>query len=88
MVRFTVVGPGYGHGMTSMQTDQAGRTRIENLDRFDRAKLIFMAAAFVSLVLSVGLWFSGQREEGLFVGLWVPAIHSLGTLVLTGERDR
>jgi len=29
-----------------------------------------------------------DREQGLFVGLWVPAIHSLGALVLAGERNR
>ena len=29
---------------------------------------------------------SGNRDAGLFVGLWVPAIHSLGTLVLAPER--
>lgn len=51
-----------------------------------RIKLAFMAAAFASLVLSVGLWFSGNHDAGVFVGLWVPAIHSLGTLVLTPER--
>ena len=46
-----------------------------------------LAAAFVSFLLSVSLWFLVDRELGLFVGLWVPAIHSLGTLVLTGERS-
>lgn len=49
-------------------------------------KLLFLVAAFLSLVLSVTLWFTGNEDEGVFVGLWVPAIHSLGTLVLTGER--
>lgn len=49
-------------------------------------KLGFLAAGFASLCLSVALWFSGNREEGLFVGLWVPAIHSLGTLVLSPGR--
>lgn len=49
-------------------------------------KLAFLAAGFVSLVLSVTLWFMGYREEGLFVGLWVPAVHSLGALVLAPER--
>lgn len=39
-----------------------------------------------AVVLSVGLWFSGNHEDGIFVGLWVPAIHSLGTLVLTPEH--
>ncbi|MEQ8718321.1 MAG: hypothetical protein RIE08_11995 [Acidimicrobiales bacterium] len=46
-----------------------------------------MAAGFVALVLSVSLWFAGNEQEGIFVGLWVPAIHSLGALVLTGEED-
>lgn len=50
----------------------------------NRAKLIFMAAGFASLILSVGLWFSGNEQQGIFVGLWVPTIHSLGTLVLSG----
>jgi hypothetical protein len=53
---------------------------------FHRAKFAFMAAAFISFVLSVTLWFLVDREVGLFVGLWVPAIHSLGTLVLVGEE--
>jgi hypothetical protein len=55
------------------------------LSQFHKVKLAFMAAAFVSFVLSVTLWFFVDREVGLFVGLWVPAIHSLGTLVLVGE---
>ncbi len=55
------------------------------LSSFHRLKLAFLAAAFVSFVLSVSLWFLVDREVGLFVGLWVPAIHSLGTLVLVGE---
>lgn len=60
---------------------------LRSLSSFHRTKLAFLAAAFVSFVLSVTLWFLVDREVGLFVGLWVPAIHSLGTLVLTGERD-
>ena len=61
---------------------------LRSLTSFHRTKLVFLAAAFVSFLLSVTLWFFVDRELGLFVGLWVPAIHSLGTLVLTGERDR
>ena len=57
------------------------------LTPFHRTKLVFLAAAFASFVLSVALWFLVDREVGLFVGLWVPAIHSLGTLVLTGEQS-
>jgi hypothetical protein len=60
---------------------------LKSLSIFHRTKIIFMAAAFVSFLLSVGLWFFVDEQLGLFVGLWVPAIHSLGTLVLTGEQS-
>lgn len=60
---------------------------LEDLSSFHRTKLVFLGAAFVSFLLSVSLWFLVDRELGLFVGLWVPAIHSLGTLVLTGEES-
>jgi len=51
-----------------------------------KAKMLFSAAAFLSFVFSVILWFSGERETGLFVGLWVPSILSLGALLLTGRK--
>jgi hypothetical protein len=46
-----------------------------------KSKLLFVGAAGISFVFSVSLWFSGHREEGLFVGLWVPSILSLGALL-------
>lgn len=63
-------------------------SKVRSLTPYHRIKAIFLAAAFISFVLSVSLWFFDYREEGIFVGLWVPAIHSLGTLVLTGERNQ
>ncbi len=48
------------------------------------AKRLFYLAAFLSFVVSVSLWFTGAREQGLFVGLWVPSILSLGALVFSG----
>lgn len=45
----------------------------------------FVVAAFASFVFSVVLWFSGEtdlnRQQAIFVGLWVPSILSLGNLV-------
>ncbi len=70
-----------------MTVAQENRNPLTSVSAFHRTKLVFLAAAFVSFLLSVGLWFLVDREVGLFVGLWVPAIHSLGTLVLTGERS-
>ncbi|MEO8477410.1 MAG: hypothetical protein ABI572_10235 [Actinomycetota bacterium] len=47
--------------------------------------VIFLAAAFVSFLLSVSLWFGvlgdPDRLLGVFVGLWVPSILSLGALL-------
>ena len=61
------------------------RSGVAALSQFHRTKLVFLIAAFLSFLFSVFLWFFVDRELGLFVGLWVPAIHSLGTLVLVGE---
>jgi len=53
-----------------------------------RAKSLFLLGAGLSFLLSVSLWFSGHREEGGFVGLWVPSILALGTLLLIGKENR
>lgn len=47
-----------------------------------RAKSLVLFAAFVSFVISVVLWFGGHHDQGIFVGLWVPSILSLGAVVL------
>jgi hypothetical protein len=38
-----------------------------------------LLAALLALATSIYLWFGGQREEGLFVGLWVPSILAFAT---------
>ena len=48
-------------------------------------KGLVVLGAFVSFLFSVGLWFNGQREEGLFVGIWVPSILSFGCLLFAGQ---
>ncbi len=45
---------------------------IKNSDKF-----ILLAVA-ISFALSGFLWFSGNREEGLFTALWVPSILCFG----------
>lgn len=72
-----------------MSTTRAqARPAASRVSSFHRTKLAFLAAGFVSLLLSVVLWATDRPQEAIFVGLWVPAIHSLGALVLTGERER
>lgn len=50
------------------------------------ARTLILLGAFVSFVLSVSLWFGGHEQQGIFVGLWVPSILSLGGLVLGRGR--
>lgn len=46
--------------------------------------LIFLAAG-LSFLMSVYLFFSGSREQGIYVGIWVPSILSAGELLLGGS---
>lgn len=50
-----------------------------------RVKALFVIAGFLSFFLSVYLWFFVDKEQGLYVGLWVPSLWSLGALVLATE---
>lgn len=59
---------------------------IQEQDIYSNPKSYFLLAAFASFLLSVALWFSGSKEMGLFVGLWVPSICSAGTLILKGGK--
>ena len=47
-----------------------------------KSQYFFIAAAFISFVFSVSLWFMGEtdlnRQQAIFVGIWVPSILSLG----------
>ena len=59
----------------------------EVLPGISRAKAFFLVAAGLSFLLSVFLFFSGERERGIFVGIWVPSILSCGAL-LVGKENR
>ena len=64
------------------------RTRIAPPQRgTGRAQPLHVAAA-TSFVLSIALWFAGSREEGLFVGLWVPSILAAGAFWIAAVRTR
>ena len=42
--------------------------------RISTPELVLIALALLSLIYSEVSWFQGNREEALFVGLWVPSI--------------
>jgi hypothetical protein len=56
-------------------------------------KATILLAAFASFVLSVSIYFkagddTAARLNGIYVGIWVPSILSLGALLVGGRRGR
>ena len=49
------------------------------------SKVSILVAAGLSFLLSVFLWFNGSKEQGIFVGLWVPSILSFGAFVFAAR---
>jgi len=50
-------------------------------------KLLFVAA-ILSLIFSEALYFQGFKEDGTFMGLWVPSILAFGIyLKLINKND-
>ena len=43
--------------------------------------------AFISFLYSVSLWFSGQKLEGIFVGIWVPSILAMSVAIRQRRND-
>ena len=43
-----------------------------------QSDIFILLAVAISFAVSGYLWFSGQREEGLFTALWVPSILCFG----------
>ena len=56
------------------------------MDRHRLGVALFLIAAVASFLLSIGLWFTDNREEGVFVGLWVPSILAAGGFWVTAVR--
>jgi hypothetical protein len=72
--------------MTEYSKKTATRGAYGSIAQIATPKALFFVAAGISFCLSVGLWFSGDRERGLFVGLWVPSILSAAILLLMEAR--
>lgn len=43
--------------------------------------------AFISFLYSVTLWFTGNKLEGIFVGIWVPSILSMSIAIRQRRKD-
>ena len=46
--------------------------------KYKKSDYLLLLAVFISFIISIALWFSGYKGEGLYVGIWVPSILALG----------
>jgi hypothetical protein len=79
----------------AMENQQAARVnsvekaigRYEVIPGVSRPKAMLLLAAGLSFFMSVYIFFSGDHERGIFVGIWVPSILSAGSLLLGRDRN-
>lgn len=48
-------------------------------------KQVYLVGTIVSIILSLVLFLRGNRNEGIFVGLWAPTIMQLGQSLVDSE---
>jgi len=56
--------------------------------KFTPADLLMLLSAFLSLVFSEVLWFQGEKEAGIFIGLWVPSILGFAILLKLTKNQK
>jgi hypothetical protein len=59
-------------GTNTFELTKRSNTMMQRSDSF------ILAAVAISFVLSGYLWFTGQRDEGVFTAMWVPSILCFG----------
>lgn len=55
---------------------------------YERARLLILLAAFLSFLISVGVFFLDDKTNGIFIGIWVPSILALGALIVPPREGR
>ncbi|MEN9381912.1 MAG: hypothetical protein RI940_793 [Bacteroidota bacterium] len=55
--------------------------------KFTYVDILMLVAAFLSLIFSEILWFSGEKEAGIFIGIWVPSILGFAILLKLINKD-
>jgi hypothetical protein len=55
---------------------------------FTKADFFILLAVAISFCLGVYLFFNGDREQGIFASMWVPAILAFGIYFKLMSRKR
>lgn len=57
------------------------KKRVTTFIELNYTDKVILAIGFVTVLISIGMWFMGHREEAAYMGLWVPGIFSAGTFI-------
>ena len=55
--------------------------------KFTTTDILMFVSAFLSLIFSEILWFSGDRQAGIFIGIWVPSIMGFAIYLKLINKD-
>ena len=58
------------------------------LNKLDKSDKILLVLALVCLIFSEAMWFGGETESALFVGLWVPTILGFAILLKLIKQNK
>jgi hypothetical protein len=58
------------------------------LNNMKISKIGILIASGLSFLVSTYLWFSGNKEAGMYVGIWVPSILAFGALMEAGKNSK
>ena len=60
------------------------------LKKFSITDKLLMISAVLSLIFSETLWFQGEKQGAIFIGIWVPSILAFGIylkLIINSKND-
>ena len=67
-----------------MDSDKHKERQRAKIRQIRTSKILIFIAAFLSMLFSIYLFHSGDTQNGIFVGIWVPSILSAGALMMVG----
>jgi len=57
------------------------KNKVTTFIELNYSDKIILAIGLVTILISIGMWFMGHREEATYLGIWVPGIFSAGTFI-------
>jgi ATP-dependent Zn protease len=57
------------------------KNKVTTFIELNYSDKIILVIGLFTILISIGMWFMGHREEAAYLGIWVPGIFSAGTFI-------